>query len=59
MYNQIYFQIQAHKLLSFKEILKKGKLKMNPVLIQKDMFYMVDKILVVYSMQGIVIITLL
>ena len=32
---------------------------MNPVLIQKDMFYMVDKILLVYSMQGIVIITLL
>jgi hypothetical protein len=32
---------------------------MNPVLIQKDMFYMVDKILLVYIMQGIVIITLL
>ena len=35
--------MHTHKFLSFKEILKKGESKKNPVLIQADMFYTVDQ----------------
>ena len=45
MYNKMYFQIHAHAqiLIIQRNFEKKRESKKNPVLIQADMFYMVDQ----------------